>query len=158
MDGFEVRERLKAMDKKWRIWAPVYMVIGLALAGLGMKLGLDMKYTQTSGLSAPGHVINLLSEKSTAADSDYMYYPVVEFTTNKGLSITFKDKVGTNPPAHKRGDSVAVIYDPEKPGKAMIDRGPMNWLPAAISFAFGVLMLWGGIYITMDVRSRVTRV
>jgi hypothetical protein len=60
-------------------------------------------------------------------------------------TVEFKDSVGTNPPSHRAGDKVTVLYLPGDPQRqAIIDRGfLLNWAIPGIVFLFaaGLAML-----------------
>ena len=56
-----------------------------------------------------------------------MYYAIVGFIDGNGRSVEFEDSVGASSPMYKRGDAVGVIYYPDEPKDAIIDRGIFNW-------------------------------
>ena len=49
------------------------------------------------------------------------FHPVVQYTTDKGETLSVTSAVSTNPPKYKVGDIVNVKYDPNKPQKFYID-------------------------------------
>ena len=49
------------------------------------------------------------------------FHPVVQYTTEKGETLSITSAVSTNPPKYKVGDIVNVKYDPNKPQKFYID-------------------------------------
>lgn len=48
-------------------------------------------------------------------------YPVVEYTTARGETLTVRSNIGMNPPKYKAGDIVHIKYDPNKPESFYID-------------------------------------
>jgi hypothetical protein len=62
----------------------------------------------------------------------------VQFRTQMNSTVEFKDSVGTNPPSHRTGDKVTVLYLPADPQRqAIIDRGlVLNWAIPGIVFLF----------------------
>lgn len=49
------------------------------------------------------------------------FHPVVQYTTEKGETLSITSAVSTSPPKYKVGDIVNVKYDPNKPEKFYID-------------------------------------
>ena len=49
------------------------------------------------------------------------FHPVVQYTTDKGETLSVTSAVSTSPPKYKVGDIVNVKYDPNKPEKFYID-------------------------------------
>jgi hypothetical protein len=73
------------------------------------------------------------------------YLAVVRFTVPGKGDVTMVDWIAMSPESFSVGQSVAVYYDPNNPGHAMIDRGWKNFLLPGIPGAMGVLMLLGGV-------------
>jgi len=69
------------------------------------------------------------------------------------VTVEFKDNVGSNPPSHRPGDKVTVLYLPNSRQDAIIDRGVWwNWAIPGIVFlsaAFIVLILIGMLRTSM---------
>jgi len=57
--------------------------------------------------------------------------------------LEFKDNVGSNPPSHRPGDTVTVLYLPDNPQReAIIDRGIWwNWAIPGIVFLFAAFLV-----------------
>jgi hypothetical protein len=89
-------------------------------------IGKIIDYKETHIASGP-------SRQSTIT-----FLPIVEFTA-KGGSVRFTDWLGSSSAAG-RGDRVTVLYDPEDPSVAMIDRPVMNWIPWAPIGAAGFFL------------------
>ena len=49
------------------------------------------------------------------------FHPVVQYTTDKGETLSVTSAVSTSPPKYRIGDTVHVKYDPNKPEKFYID-------------------------------------
>jgi len=129
-------QRLKA--KKW---APLVAVFAVVLAGIGVYQGMKIARLESHGLRAPGEVVRLQEEDSSDSSS---YYPIVRYRTDKNVTIEFKDSIGSNPPSHRSGDRVTVLYLSESPNKeAIIDRGMVwNWAIPAFLFLGATLVAW----------------
>ena len=67
----------------------------------------------------------------------YDYHPIVRFRAANNVTVQFKDEIGSNPPSHRVGDKVTVLYLPDNLSTAIIDRGVFwNWAIPAIVFLF----------------------
>ncbi len=139
LEPHEVRARQAYHQRMARMWAPVWFLIALGLMGGGYYLGDDLLWLEKNGSRAPGTVTRV--ESVSNSDGGYTYYPVVRFENN-GERVEFRSRSGSNPPMHKRGDDVMVLYDPSKAhNTARIDSGWMNWLLPGGLFAAGLILL-----------------
>jgi len=69
-------------------------------------------------------------------------YPIVKFRTDRNVLVEFKDNVGSNPPSHRPGDKVTVLYLADNPRQeAIIDRGVWwSWRIPGIIFSFAAFL------------------
>jgi hypothetical protein len=125
-----------------KVLIPLLGVFAIALAGAGAYQAQMIYRLETSGMRAEGEVVRIV----TKSDSDHggsTYYPVVRFRTADNEAIEFQDQMGSNPPAHRTGDKVTVLYLAASPGKSIIDRGEIiNWGIPAILLAAAALVGW----------------
>jgi hypothetical protein len=130
--------------QSYRTIVPILAAVAVLLLGIGVYQSLAISRLEAHGLRAEGRVVRMNSE-SRSSGGGYTYYPVVRFRTAGNSTVEFKDSVGTNPPMHRTGDKVTVLYLPGDPQRqAIIDRGfVLNWaIPAVIFlFAAGLAML-----------------
>tara|TARA_B100001989_G_C24544145_1_gene469572 strand:- start:703 stop:2400 length:1698 start_codon:yes stop_codon:yes gene_type:complete len=143
----EIEIRLKSQAKVQRIIG--YVTITLAIgAFIGAYYASEhMKSYMKDGLATRGEVVNIESRYDSSLDSSgYTYYAVVEFTDQDGQIIKFTDSVGSSHPMQNRGDQVDVIYLPNNPQKAIIDRGVMNWALSGGIALFACLLLYSSFY------------
>jgi uncharacterized protein DUF3592 len=113
---------------------------------------------EAAGLHADGQVVRSKEEESSGADGiSYNYYPIVQFHTRDNLLIEFKDSIGSNPPSHRPGDRVVVLYLASDPlHTAMIDRGRLwNWALPAIIFV-AALLVFGMMIVILRSNLRPT--
>jgi hypothetical protein len=127
-------EKQQALRKRW---TPALLLFGAALLTLGAFLSRTLVHLESAGLRAPGSIQSLEYSSSQRRGS---YYPVVIFTDAGGTRASFRDRIGSNPPAFRAGDAVTVLYVSGEPRSAMIDRGWVNWLPSGLSALFGALL------------------
>lgn len=81
---------------------------------------------ETSGSTTTGTVIEM-EESSTNEGGCCVYSPVIEFQVN-GQTYTFDGGNASNPPAYQVGETVPVIYDPNDPDTAQINKWGERWL------------------------------
>ncbi|RMD83785.1 MAG: DUF3592 domain-containing protein [Candidatus Dadabacteria bacterium] len=83
-----------------------------------------------------GKVVDLIYKRTGSGSSaSYSYFPVVEFNDVTGARIRFESRVGTNPPAYAKGETVRVLYDPADPTAAKIDSFMSLWFgPLLVAF------------------------
>jgi hypothetical protein len=75
---------------------------------------------------------------------------VVQFTTVEGESLTFTDAVGSSPPKYSEGDTVKVMYPPDKPGAARIPSWFRMWFLSSFSALFAVIFLGTGGFLYLS--------
>jgi hypothetical protein len=71
------------------------------------------------------------------------YYPIVRFRTERNVVVEFKDDVGSNPPSHRTGDRVTVLYlADDSRSQAIVGRGVWwNWGIPGVIFAFAAFLV-----------------
>jgi len=126
-----------------------YIVLFLALGcSVGSYFtGLDMLDLSLKGQSGVGKVVDINSRRSSSTSggsSGYSYYAVVSFNDAQGEKVRFEDGVGSSHPFYDMGDDVDVLYDPDRPIDAIIDRGLLNWgLSGGLALGALLLLLLG---------------
>jgi hypothetical protein len=145
----DVRQKYKKQLQNYKKVAPLLGVLAVILVAIGLYESAKISRLEAAGLRAPGEVVRLKAEYSTGSGGGhYNYYAIVRFRTEKNATLEFKDNVGNNPPSHRAGDKVTVLYLPNNPRQtAIVDRGNWwNWAIPGIVFlsaAFIVLILIG---------------
>ena len=81
---------------------------------------------ENSGSTTTGTVIEM-EESSSTEGGCCVYSPVVEFQAN-GQTYTFESDNASDPPAYQVGETVPVIYDPNDPNTAQINKWSERWL------------------------------
>lgn len=90
-----------------------------------------------------GRVVDYQREQNQIAflkDTGYLYYPIVEFETERRESISFVSPSGRSERPYDQGARVQVRYDPANPNDARIASFLGTWGKAAV---FGGL---GGVF------------
>ncbi len=127
LNADEIRERFQYHQSMMRVTIPITFIVALGMMYGGYYMHNHVTDFVSHAHEARGEVVEM---RSRSSDDGYTYYAVVSFKTPSGDTVKFEDNVGSSHPLKKRGDEVDVLYDPEKPRDAMIDRGLLNNLPA----------------------------
>lgn len=130
-----------------------FLAVGLVFAAVGVWVWTGDRALAERGAHTTGTVIDLARRYDN--DGGTTYRPVVAFRDAAGTRHRFVGQVGSNPPAHSPGETVAVIYDPAAPGRAMID-GFMDryFLPLVFGGMGGLFAAIGGGMLFAFVRRR----
>lgn len=143
LEKSEIDARLPGARTQVRIGGYFSLIIALGLFIGAYYAAQDMSGKLENGVRTEGEVVRIESRYDSSSEgSGYTYYAVVEFKGERGRRIEFRDSVGSSHPIHKRGDAVDVIYNPDKPSDAIIDRGWMNWLLSGGLALGGLVLLW----------------
>jgi Protein of unknown function (DUF3592) len=140
----EAQAKLQLQSGSNRKAAPLVAAFAAILLAVGVYQARDIARLESAGLRAQGQVVRLKSESGSGSIGHYSYYPIVRFRTDKNLTVEFKDSVGTNPPSHRPGDKVAVLYNADDPRRdAIIDRGLFwNWAIPGVLLLAAALLGW----------------
>ncbi|MBI1301064.1 MAG: DUF3592 domain-containing protein [Alphaproteobacteria bacterium] len=125
----EMRAIVQSEITQLKSWTIIFLLISTGLAVGGYYAAEDMITKSSTWERARGEVVRF-NQKSSSSDSgtSYSYYSVVRFSSPlDGRSIEFEDSVGSSTRMHDRGDKVNVLFEPNSPQKAIIDRGIFNW-------------------------------
>ena len=146
----EAQQRAQAQWQQSRKWAPLIGIFAVILAAVGIYQSIRLAHLEAAGLRAEGKVVRLKGEWSSSSNgSHYSYYPIVKFRTRDKVTVEFKDSVGSNPPGHRPGDKVTVLYlAAESRNDAIIDRG-LIWNWAIPGIIFGAAVVVAGILIAV---------
>lgn len=136
MSSGEIQTIALKEKKRFKISAFFLILASAALFFFSQYTGLKILNLQTNGLRAEGEVVDF----KISSDSDSTTYTAVfAFTSAQGESIRKKDSFGSSHPTLKLGETVPILYDPQKPDNAIIDRGVWNWFLSALLAFIGVL-------------------
>jgi len=123
----------------------IFLLVGLVLLTSSAWLFQRTAAFDAIAVETSGTVVNLTASKERRRDRDgairrsVHYRPVVEFIDSQGRKQTLESSHGSNPPAYKRGETVAILYDPDNPEFAVID----DWHRY---FADMIVLGMGGIF------------
>ena len=123
------------------------VVVGLFLLCLGYYIGKDHYHLIREGMRTQGMIVGYKQEyfpgsSGRPSEGSEAFMPIVKFQAG-GQDVEFKDWMGTN--AAVLNVRVTVLYDPEKPSLAMIDRPVWNWIPWAPTLGVGLFLVLVGV-------------
>ena len=76
-------------------------------------------------------IVTQMEESNSTESGCCVYSPVIEFEAN-GLTYSFEGDTASYPPEYKVGEEVRVLYNPENPNNAQINKASERWLMPVI--------------------------
>lgn len=132
----------------------IFMAVGLIIMAAGGVFYFQNAQLADGGARAQGTVIELA--RSTDSDGDVTYRPVVEFFDDDGTRHEFASSFSSSPPSYSRGQKVDVVYDPQAPGRAMIEGTLERWIPLLIAGFGASFAAIGAVFVFLYLRRRKT--
>ena len=115
----------------------MFLTVGLVIASVGGYFFCSTRELIRSGLRSVGTVVELRKSPTNRS-----FYPIVRFETSDNRTITAATKIGSNPPTHKVGESVTVLYRAVSPEHIRLETPFHLWF---LTCLFGGLGLVFGI-------------
>jgi hypothetical protein len=117
--------------------------------GILMLLGATYLYFDTRAwlkrsVEAQGSVIEMVAVRDRETGS-LTFAPLIRFQTTDGKMVEFRSTFQSNPPAYTVGQTVPVLYDPDRPNSAAIVSLFSIWGVTIILSAVGAIFLVVGI-------------
>lgn len=133
------QSKYNTMLKKWM---PVNYVIAFGMIFGSLYWTYDVYQFSQNAITTTGKIIAFKQGRSTPSDGRtiYTYAPIVAYEVN-GQKLEHTSKVSTSSSSRKTGEIVEILYNPEKPSEAMIERGFMNYILEIILFTAGIAIL-----------------
>lgn len=137
------QSKYNAMLKKWM---PVNYTIAFGMIFGSLYWTYDVYQFSQNSVTTTGKIIDFKQSRSTSSDGRtiYTYAPIVAYEVN-GEKLEHTSKVSSSSPSRKTGEMVEIMYNPENPNEAMIERGFMNYILEIILFTAGIsilIILW----------------
>jgi hypothetical protein len=126
------------------------MIFGLVFGGVGfllMALALIFlvrtRILNSNSQQAQATITQMVYSSDSEGGGGYT--PVFRFRTLQGQEVEVSGGLRTNPPQFKVGQTIDVLYDPDKPQKARIKKWfNLYFVPALLGF-LGLVFGCGGI-------------
>lgn len=112
------------------------LVLGAAFCAAAVFSWMRTRRFVDESVSAFGEVIKLIERH----DEGVTYAPVIRFTGPGGRVVEFTESVSSNPPAHRVGEQVKILYRPEDPSRARVASTVNLYLLAMIFGGIGGLV------------------
>jgi hypothetical protein len=124
--------------------------LAFLLIGIGLFVAAARYLTRTrtflgKSAEAIGEVVALEEEPATEPGDPCTYRPVVSFPIDSTRRVRFKSMAHSNPPEYEVGESVRVLYDPDRPGEARIRSFTSLWLPPTVLGGLGLIFTALGV-------------
>lgn len=132
---------------QWGAWILIF--VGALLLMGGVWWFVDTQRFLAKAQSSPGIVIDLIEIEDAGTA------PKVRFREKtENSEIVFVSKSSSSPPAHRKGQSVTVFYEPKNPENATIGGFYSLWLfPTVFSFVGAMSLIYGlGLVISRSTR------
>lgn len=127
----------------------VFGFVGFILAALALFFWLRTRTFLGTAQKAQGTVIRMVYSSDSEGGGGYS--PVYTFRTMSGQVIEVADNISSNPPQFKEGQIIDVLYDPENPNKARINKWfNLYFVPLLLGF---LGLVFGGIGVAMLIAS-----
>jgi Protein of unknown function (DUF3592) len=132
----------------FRLFGSIFAGVGSIFVISGLFIALNTRSFVGKGISTQGTVIDVVRHTSRDSNgrSSTTYYPVVKFTPSSGEPVIFEANSGSNPPTHRRGQKIDVLYNPQEPESATINSWLDLWFLPTMFMGMGSLfVVIGGI-------------
>ena len=119
--------------------------VGVVLLGIAYFLWMRIKEFISTARPVKGTVISMLRDSNGASA------PVFKFTASNGDVIEKRDTMYSTPPAHKVGDIVDILYDPNNPQSARVVKSSNLYFAPILLAVMGVVFV-GGAMVWLGLR------
>ncbi|MQA80905.1 MAG: DUF3592 domain-containing protein [Streptosporangiales bacterium] len=140
------------------LFAPLmFAVVGTLFVLHGIRALVEFLSFRRRAVRCEGLVADMRkvwhSGRGSNNSGHYIHYPVLAFRATDGREVQTVAKNGSNPPMHRVGDNVGVLYDPRDPARAYAGRAvSARVLPVLFVVAGGAFAVGG---VTMLLRAGV---
>jgi hypothetical protein len=134
----------------------IFGLLGIGMLVGGIFWGLRTREFIARAERADGRVIEMVAKRDS--DGDRTYSPTVQFMAKDGTQTTFTSSVSSNPPSHREGDAVKVLYDPANPRDAKIESFTELWFgPLLLGGVMGVIFTLVGVGVSIGGFREIAR-
>jgi hypothetical protein len=145
------------MDQPINSSVILFTMLGPTLLGSGIYLFFRQRARIARSVEAEGVVIELLqrrahrefirvkTEHGVKLEKKYLYRPLVRFRTQDGRTIKFTPSIAMRPAPYQVGDRISVLYEPDRPKQAQINRFVYLWFYPIMFITFGFFTMGMGL-------------
>lgn len=120
--------------------------VGILMVAIGAFFYFRTKKFSERAQETKGTVIELVYDSDSEGGG---YYTVFQFTTTTGQTIEKTGSIRSNPPAHKVGEVIDILYDPAKPNDARIKKTSSLYFVPMLLGGMGIVFFCAGILVFM---------
>jgi hypothetical protein len=128
-----------------KVFSPLLALLGAIVLAGGAYVTVDRVDFISVAEPVQGKITGFERKGFLRGDSvgwSLSVYPIFSFVTKAGETVTVSDDIGSRYPQYQVGESVVILYDPQDPARARIDRGPALWILPGALVAFGLIAFW----------------
>ena len=135
----------------------LFMMLGPTLLVSGIFLFFRQRARIARSVSAEGIVIELIprrasgefiyekTEQGVKLEKKYLYRPRVRFRTQDGRTIKFTPSIAMRPSPYQVGDRISILYEPDRPHQAQVNRFVYLWFYSIMFIIFGFFTMGMGL-------------
>jgi hypothetical protein len=128
------------------IGGSIVVILGIGMALFGWNIRAHTLAFVENSSRATGKVVDVVAQRKVKnGRQETLFYAVIEFTTVSGERIRYRDGTGSNPPLHREGDTVQVLYDPKNPSNASEESFVHLRLPVILVTGIGAFFIVLGL-------------
>jgi hypothetical protein len=141
------------LDKKnLRLFLLIAFAGAVIALGVGSFLAVRTVKFERRATRAAGVVIDNVGDLN-GSQNTVSYYPKIRFRTQEGVEVSFISSNGNSDAEFHVGESVPVVYDPQRPTNAVIDSFWHRWTLPIILLGLGVVALIGAAVVQSSRQS-----
>lgn len=122
--------------------------VGLLFLVISILVSSSMRKFVSKAQQTQGTIVDMVLSRgssSSSTNASYTYAPVFEFRAISGQMIRVQESVSSNPPQFQVGETVEVLYDPEDPQNARINKWSNLYLFPTLFGVIGLLITAIGV-------------
>jgi len=128
----------------------------LFIVGIAIGVGaLEVSRRESERLQGWQRAEGTVVEMLRGSPSDPRLRPLIAFSTSSGERVSFTPKADARSPALFERDTVTVLYRPDDPTTAVIDRPGARWTRNIVAAAASLALMTLGAYVAWYARRRM---
>lgn len=121
----------------------LFLFLPIGILGCGVYWAVKKNAEYERYVKVQGDVVELDKKKKDMSDAvgSVAYYPRIRYYDSKNQEHIFASKIGSNPPALRVGESVALLVNPKNPEDVVIDSFFHKWFGPTVALVIGFIVL-----------------
>ncbi|WP_028217959.1 DUF3592 domain-containing protein [Paraburkholderia oxyphila] len=140
-----VAQRRRALHRRDLMICAAPIAMGAVALAIACGLFIHERHITGTFIHTTGQVVDMV-EPQRRVKGGHLASAVVRFKTASGQVVTFVQGSSSTGNTLAFSDTVGVLYDPDNPQRAIVDRFGDRWGAAAILCAIGLPMMAIGFY------------